>query len=69
MKPERSLVSIGVLPISAANALALASVPVAGVERDDDLDQAHHRHRREEVQPEHATRSVDGLRELGDRNR
>ena len=54
MKPERSLVWIGVLPSCAANASARRDGLLAGVEADDDLDELHHRHRREEVQAQHA---------------
>ena len=40
-----------------------------GVERDDHLDQLHHRHRAEEVQAEDALGAVGGAGELGDRDR
>jgi hypothetical protein len=54
MKPDRSLVWIGRLPIPDAN---------------HDLDEPHHRHRREEVQPEHAVGPARPGADLGDRDR
>ena len=54
MKPERSLRADRLLAdLPAANASAAATVSCAGVERDDDLDELHHRHGREEVQADH----------------
>ena len=69
MKPERSLVSIGRLPSRSMNRLRAGDRLLARVERDDHLDERHHRHRREEVQPEHARGIADRLGELGDRDR
>ena len=61
MNPDRSLVSIGTFPIRSANSRARAYRLLARVQRDDDLDQLHHRHRGEEVQAEHTVRAC-GLR-------
>jgi hypothetical protein len=69
MKPDRSFVSIGRLPISFDKRRCRGESARARVERDDDLDQRHNRHRREEVQSEHALGTMRRLRELGDRDR
>ena len=69
MNPERSLVRIARLPIARANSSAALTVDVGGLQRDDDLDQLHHRHRREEVQPDHSVGAFGPRRQLGDRDR
>jgi hypothetical protein len=68
MKPDRSLVRIGHLPISSVNADAVWTV-LSGVEPDHDLDQLHHRHRREKMQSDHALGAACTASELGDRDR
>ena len=69
MNPERSLVSIGVLCEPLHERAGGGDDRFVGVERDDDLDQPHHRNRREEVQAKHALGIRDRRRELGDRDR
>ena len=69
MNPERSLVRIARLPIVPRELLGGADRLLGGLERDDDLDQLHHRNRGEEVQPEHAVGALGPCRQLGDRDR
>ena len=58
MNPDRSLVSITLLPIRSAKAPHGVRGLRSGVEPDDDLDQGHHRHRGKKVQPDDALRQA-----------
>ena len=69
MKPERSLVRIGCLPMQVREGLGPLDDLGRGLQPDDHLDELHRRHRREEVQPQHPFGAPRGGRQLRDRDR